>query len=418
MNAIASPQLMGPEKAGAVQLAKALIGTWLPSDMKTQVLGYKSSLESPKDCSICNIIDDETRKKITLSCGHTFHISCIKDYAEENVRCPVRTCRKRLCRELNPSPQDFNPEDPSAHYGGPENLTDDQIRTECAASGIEFDHGSRSSLAKSRVPSKEKGLFVECSAAGAVGKVGAKVSWMTPKRGPVWIPITVKSIPILASVSTSSSYTLVSSDFIQTFALRKSRLVSKSMKSFLSSQTNRQTFTVIDDFNLMVGDVCVKINNAVEINPAPCHLGIQLGQDFFQYAAFSKLNLLCNLNVPANTYDGSTPVNKDFIAVTEGGFRVGYTTELKKREELRYYGWCGKSARVPVYHANHSGTALPLSALKTGSHIKMCHWCNREFSGMMRCPPCAKVGKDVNYCDDKCQRKAWKIHKTKPPHAN
>ena len=417
VNSIASSQTLGSQKAGAGQLGKALIGTWLPPDTKDEVLQYKSFSEKSEECGICKKTSDEVVKPLVLSCSHMFCLSCIKSYGETNSKCPIGTCRRMLCRELHSTEQTFDAEDPSANYGGPENLSDEQLKRECEALKIDYDEDSRNALVKARVPSEKQGLFVETSLIAAVGKNGPKVVWMAPKQGPVFIPITMKGVPIFASMCTWSNYTLVSTDFVETYGLKKSRLVSRAMKSFMSSKLDRRTYTVIDEFEFYVDGVCVKMNNAVEISPSPSHLGIQLGQDFFQYAAYSKMTLLCNQNLPVSTHDGSTPVGKDFIAITEGGHRVGYTVELRVPEELRYYGWCGKSARVPIYHANHSGTAQPISALKTGSSDHLCHWCNREFAGMMRCTPCTKIGKQVNYCDEKCQKKAWKVHKTCPPHA-
>lgn len=49
-----------------------------------------TSSNNYEECSIC--LDKLDKNKITISCGHTFHYSCIHTWLIKNNRCPL--CRK------------------------------------------------------------------------------------------------------------------------------------------------------------------------------------------------------------------------------------------------------------------------------------------------------------------------------------
>lgn len=413
VSAIDNPAKFDMKKVNGVHTAKALIGTFLPDTVRQKfILAYKSNNIRSKDCEICSEKGSEAKGKlVTLSCGHTFQISCILEYAKSSSRCPI--CKRDLCRELI-SRQEVNSKNPAIAFSGPETLTVSQTKAECEAINIEWNESAGSALLKRRVPSKEEGLYIELSMFQAEGRHNnGKKQWITPKNGQTWVPIKLKDVHIFASLSTSSTVTLVSPNFVNSFALQKSRLSSDKLPSGIFANRTKCMFTVVDEFEIMVGDVSVKLNNAVMCDPSPGYLGIQLGQDFFKCAAFSQLNVVCASEV--STHDGMPP-KKEFMATTEGGYRVGHTLDSNAVEELRYYGKCGNWARVPIYHLPFLSDYPPCGLVLKPQEAWECHWCGRYFPGMMRCPPCAKIGKQVNYCDERCQKKAWKIHKLKPPH--
>ena len=415
--------VMGVEQAHSgkkdvLKIGQAIIGTWLPERMKKEIDSFDSKKSISSNCGLCHKSCDTMIKPLTLVCGHMFCLQCIMTHAESNSFCPDPHCRRRLCRELDLNPYTPDVDDPSKDYGGPENLTTEQLKIECEAMKMEWDDDSKETLVKKRVPNQKSSssLSIEIASFNAMGKgKSGKVTWLTPKLGPIWISIKMKGIPIIASTSSWSAYTLVSPAFVELFGLKRTRLSTKHLKRHLSNKVMSGKNTVIEEFEFFVGDVRVTLNNVVEIDPAPSHLGIQLGQDFFRFAAFSKMNILCYSDVPVSTHDG-TPSAKNFMVLSEGGFRAGHTNDSTVVEELRYYGRCGKTARIPLHHIRVGINSEAFLAKKIEGTDQTCFWCNRDFHGMLRCTPCLKVGRKVQYCDDKCQKKAWKAHKLSPPH--
>jgi len=405
------------ERHAAIFVAKAFLGIWLPESIRKSILTVE---EEPTGCTskcgICGASKEDAVKPIQLYCGDMFCIGCIKNHAKDNSSCP--TCKQPLCREFCPNDKWFDEADIAVGIPGPENLTDEQLEIEHKARyGKETEEGE-SALEKVQ---KDRGtnpaFILELSfppVSGAQAQSG--LQWASPQRGPAAIPITLKKVPIIAHLSTRSTYTIVSPAFVHTFGLKKTKLSTSNMIGFAGAKLN-ETFTALEEFTIQVGGISVKLRNALEMNPAPSFLGIQLGQDFFRSSAYSAVTVGTVIDVNVNGKSGG---KKSVMMLTEGGLmpKVGMPGD-KRMEELRFYGRCGKSTRIPLLHVGTTvGKALVFPAVgRNGSKVSECHWCRRRFTTMSKCPPCAKVGKVVTYCDENCQKKAWKVHKTNPPHA-
>jgi hypothetical protein len=63
------------------------------NEFVNQVLSkYKTTLKVSEDCPIC--LSSTETEGVALSCGHTFHSSCLKNWIFVKGSCPI--CRKSL----------------------------------------------------------------------------------------------------------------------------------------------------------------------------------------------------------------------------------------------------------------------------------------------------------------------------------
>lgn len=404
------------ERHAALFVAKAFLGIWLPEGIRKSIQAIK---EEPSGCAskcgICGASKEDATKPIFLHCGDMFCLGCIKKHAQENSSCP--TCNQPLCREFCPDDKWFDEADITVGIPGPENLTEQQLEMEhIARFGKKLEEGE-SALEKVQ---KDRGnnstLLMEFSFP-PVNRAQIKngFQWASPQLGPVAIPITLKTVPIIAHLSARSTYTIASPAFVATLGLKKTKLSTTNMLGFAGAKLS-ETFTALEEFTIQVGGISVKLNNVLEMNPAPGFLGIQLGQDFFRSSAYSVVTVGTSIDI---NIDGKSGGRKNVMMLTEGGLVPKIASAGDNRiEELRFYGRCGKSARIPLLHVGTIGKVQRFPVVgRNGSRVSECHWCRRRFSKMMQCPPCAKVGKVVSYCDGQCQKKAWKVHKSNPPHS-
>ena len=114
------------------------------------------------------------------------------------------------------------------------------------------------------------------------------------------IPITVRGVPILASVSNASVYTMVSSAFVKTFGLGKTNLTSTAFTSANPARASGPGLagTVLKDLVFTLGDAAgipIRLNTAIEASTLDGgRIGVQLGLDFFMRAAWYHCRVLAN----------------------------------------------------------------------------------------------------------------------------
>ena len=107
---------------------------------------------------------------------------------------------------------------------------------------------------------------------------------LSPALGRVVIPLTLKGIPILAYVSSKSLFTVASTAFVDNFDLRRKNLKSKQFVAI--NGLRMDDITGLDEFELKVGAMSLKINTAIESPYDHDFLGLQLGMDFFTLLAY------------------------------------------------------------------------------------------------------------------------------------
>lgn len=290
-------------------LVRSIMGLWLPPAIQHELLALKTNnnlsisenIEEDGiryECPICleNINDEKRKKAVTLYCGHTFCWKCIYDYGHaDNISnspklCPL--CRKLLCREVCSRPKSevgdlmYGNNRENQHKWGSKLLTDEQVKIECAARKISTlnlnDDSLRDNLNLFDVKTQHIALNLGASKSIMTNTSG----FIAPKYGRVAIPITLKGVPILAYVSSKSPFTVASKVFVETFGLRRKNLASKKFRNFDGSKLKSKDITALDEFELVVGDICIKINSAIEASASHDFMGLQLGWDFFCSLAY------------------------------------------------------------------------------------------------------------------------------------
>lgn len=303
----------------------------------------------------------------------------------------------------------------SLTHRGPHLLSDAQLRFECKVI-IGKSEGTRESLleellrsmkestyAGSEVkigdetyPVNEDGVQVELSASVRYHIRKEKLILHPPQWGPVVIPIQVKGVPVLASLSPHSIFTVVPKAVVTTFGLKTKPITSSRFIDALDKKI--YVAEVVDEIKFFLQDVEICLNNAIVLNNESGIMNIQLGKDFFETAMWTRW---------------SVRLADDVYVVSDGG----YTTNMimnDQSDELRYYSRGGKICQVPLIHIrNYSGVVeapkiirLPNFSNKCGE----CQWCCRYF-------PCDGMLKyDDNdgdsssrefryYCDEECKAK-------------
>lgn len=427
------------------QLAKVLVGVHIPENCKpdketsisTERLEEMEEDEEPYECPMCLEV---SKKLITLYCGHTYCRSCIVEYGKKqtNNGCPL--CRSQLCREVS-----FNSRgnvlsfhhvmginEEASKRQGPKYFTNEQLAAEAKAQGLYSSFSSYASL-RSKIEteltngvrtSKQiqpiqmnnvrdtrtgrqsgnlhgRGRFRMELASNVPLVLGTPPSIFSlcPHDGPVGIEISICGTPLLARISSQSIYTVFSKSVVDQLGLK--RIEKLKSRKFVDTNTAKfvknSTFTCLEPMKLCFQGIEVTLRNAIEISPDPSSLlfGVQLGHDFL-YSG-----LLSVADVKVGEGDGLF-----YRVVGEDSWP---TSNHTSKESFRYYSHDGKMADLPLIHFNPfgRGTILGIS-LRENVSFKQCNWCCRAFpEGMLECLRCP----GYYYCDERCQRAAWKIHK-------
>ena len=162
---------------------------------------------------------------------------------------------------------------------GPRLLTDEQLRFECKAL-MGKTKGTRKELMEellSEMATRQIGLsnftvdneivtnmMVKLSLTASI-VTGGKENWhytISPTNGSVVVPIQVKGVSILASLSTNSFVTVVPRSIVDTFWL-KTKPITSSQFITLCGEGHVSVAAVINEFKFLVGNIEICLNNAV-----------------------------------------------------------------------------------------------------------------------------------------------------------
>jgi hypothetical protein len=313
----------------------------------------------------------------------------------------------------------------------PMNLTDGQVEEEAKSQGVNsfppLREGLRSELLDEvrqgydqarqtqhmqyvgddgRAMAIEGTISIELSATNMISTDGSVLR--APSRGPIMVEIMIKGVPIVAAVSNHSHYTSISASVVKALKLRRvETLRSKQFTDAMAGKRLKEhSVTCLEKLTFSVGGVEVKLGNVVEISPDMVGIGVQLGQDFFLSAAW------CIVDAESGVADVSSGNEQQAYARTDGV--CSWTAMHCKAESLRYYSRDGKTAHLPLLHFNLSKEAerVNVIALQPDTKFTECYWCCRTFpEGMLNCALCQDKNQDAYYCDERCQKAAWKVHK-------
>lgn len=435
------------------KLGMCMIGLWFPPVVQNQIYAHDMSAEvdaakqvSVLECFLCN---ENIHKKSKLYCGHIFCRDCIVEYGKTASKCPI--CHRQLCLDVSPNRDELtnmkneNYEEMHSNDGnlgrlwserhisimkGIKSLSYEQVKTEAQEFGIATENFTeddlclhfarliedghfryyksgfeKSSLTITRSYKKDGPRVGEQVPAGApILETTASVTFtmeestaIAPNAGPIWVEIKVKGIPILASISNNSRYTIVSPKFREIFNLKKiPNLTTKKLKCMTS---NMGRSICLEEFSFDFGGTEVKLRNAMECETFNDNIGIQLGQDFLLSGRYSVLS--------ANISDDqSNPV----FYVADG---TCSWIASQKSESLRYYTYDGAIVKEPLVHfkPRFNNEQLLVMSIEPGCTLLECSYCCRTFPAWKR----SKCCDDVYYCDDRCQKASRKIHQIRRP---
>ena len=386
------------------RLARLFMGLWLPQSIQKEITDWnmtKSITARPSFCKICN--SDSVFERLKLYCGHSFCLPCIKVYATRNRHCSFcPECHKPLCKDLTGLSWIQRPsievlfETPAGPFG-PNALSSEQLKQECYEWNIVGFLTSEERRRKKILRCLSQRRIIPHVELNSVVPItdGKHVILMVPKEGPVVIPIKIKSIPVLAFISTTAYCTLVSPALIELVSLKRKELKSTGFESIVGGADTDGEFTALESFNFQVGDVSVSLDHAVEATLPDC-MGIQLGVDFLQSGAW------CLVDVKL---EGETSDQGDSFVTVDG---FGYTMNSAiNRDELRYYARDGTSFRTPLLHLQPFKDGIVTRTLHViqGNDFQECSWCCRTFPGNM----VQDAVSLSHYCDDSCQSQAIKL---------
>jgi hypothetical protein len=429
-----------------IRLGESIMGLWLPKRVEDEMRAsdeLELETKTPRVSGECTICSAPFTKPSTLYCGHTFCRECIVESGKQDPQCPL--CRRLLCLDIAPD-RDESADLPASGVSNEGNI-DSKISTRQSAFMKSFDYLSDRQVKEETVyqgallsankelsllenlknlimhshlhamssPTRDRQFFskeenqnrrecslphLELSATHSI--IGDNLTIYHPMKGPACVEIKVKGVPVVAHISNNSRYTIISSAFVNTFGLKRVEgLTTKKLRCGLSSKKlTDASATCLEDFNFTIGEVNVSLRNAVEVDGGEENkFGVQLGQDFFLSAAY------CAATVEAFGEDGDIDDVPPYMIVD--GFHQWTTSNCPKTESLRYYAYDGKTAHVPLLHLNpHKNGKVNFITLRPDAALDECSYCSRTFpKGMRKCTCGSK------YCDERCQRASWGIHK-------
>lgn len=440
------------------KLGMCMIGLWFPPIVQDQIDTYDIRAEVDVEQNLileCFLCNEEIDKRTKLYCGHTFCRDCILEYGKANSKCPV--CCRQLCLDVSPNRdlqtrmnsdkiEEIKIEEMRSNDGNIErdwyerhvsliknlfSLSNEQVMTEAEELGLHTENVSRDDLYLNFVRLIEDGHFhyyksgfekssmtITESSSNEGARVGEQVSVgapvletsasknlamresiaIAPKAGPVWVEIKVKGIPILASISNNSRYTIVSPKFREIFSLKKiPNLTTKKLRGF-KSRIGRAV--CLEEFSFDFGGIEIKLRNAMECESFGVNkVGIQLGQDFLLSGRYCILS--------ANISDDDS--NSVFYVADGTCSWIAF----QKSESLRYYSFDGAIIKKPLFHFKTSfhNEQLLIASVTPDYTILECSYCCRTFPAWKRSNCCD----DVYYCDERCQKASRKIHKIRKP---
>ena len=438
------PRVSSEAKKILTGLRPILFGEKLPDTLREEVQGIMAASQKARSldtsCAVCLDAIGSRGDPVTLRCGHTFCHDCILEFGHSKAplaaekRCPM--CRRLLCRDLLTETGRKQRESLSIfrflgnedagnitrpttrRRRGPAELSNDHLDMECQARRIRTASASRDEkIAKllsggtGMPPNVKLELSATCSIqlGDPHGEGRDFVLYVAPKGGPVVIPITVNSVPVLAWISTGSPLTCMSKKFVQTHGLQLTNLKSKDF--IAANGASVGTVTVVKEFVFNVGGIRVSLNNAIALADTTMVVGVQLGMDFFESASWTQCCTLVTMG--ENEKDTS-------LVISDGGADMTLLKACRNNkpllsEELRFYSRTGAMARVPLSHIHNYGDSESLSiiSLKDTTRFQECDWCCRLFptTAMIACIECGQEGRAVFYCDTTCRESALVIHR-------
>jgi hypothetical protein len=126
------------------------------------------------------------------------------------------------------------------------------------------------------------------------------------------------------------------------------------------------------------------------------------------------------IDVEVGEFPGAPYGSRIFVRHDSLGGTEPFYVDAAQPEELRYYSKTNEFAaatllKINPYFGKQRRCVLTFS-IEPEDRLDECFWCCKVFpEGMKQCSGCSE---NVYYCDEQCQRKAWKVHRWRDVHCN
>ena len=285
---------------------------------------------------------------------------------------------------------------------------------------------------------------------------GSSALHESPRYGPAMIHVTLPSVyghsvPILASICTESSITVVPKALADQIGIAYTPLRNKEAIAGISGVVSGKHYLLQGITINLNENVQITLRTAVVIDTVD---RLQFGSDFFNQAAFTMLDVFTGggkdesitdrliIGTRVAGKDGTFNKQKKFVgpsvsssfrnkkksskcemvSILGSSFGMQFTKaycEKSSKEELRFYTKDDQIVILPIYHGYPGGCGAESYKLLLQTNAKMdqCNWCGRIFPGFMRCKICHDAGISAYYCSKVCQKHDWPKHKLTDSHA-
>ena len=287
---------------------------------------------------------------------------------------------------------------------GPPAMTEEQLQVECKAHSLPV--GGRGSMERAVLQEtwqhvnagRSLELYLEVGDTHAISCGDGHQTTVPSSGGPVLITASVNGVRTDCFISTTSSFTILSTGFAQRAGISSSSLTSNA---FMCNGTPLNQTRRLRDVRVRLGDVEIPIRTAIASQRLA--RDVQLGMDFFAQAVHAQIDVFISggLLVRMLPAHGSNHC------------RVDAEPPSDAREELRFHAEGGGIAVLPLRHENREHTRdayMSTVHIDPNKRMDTCAICGERWPGMQKCEGCWEEGIRVPFCSKECARAAMPEH--------
>ena len=290
---------------------------------------------------------------------------------------------------------------------GPPAMTEEQLQVECKAHGLPVvGRGSmeRAVLQETwqHVNATSMGgpheLHLEVGDTHAISRGDGHQTTVPSSSGPVLITASVNGVRTDCFISTTSTFTVLSTDFAKRAGISSSGLTSNA---FMCNGTPLNQTRRLRDVRVRLGDVEIPIRTAIAAQGLS--RDVQFGMDFFAQAVHAQIDVFI---------EGGWLVR---MLPVYGSNHCRMISEPPRdaREELRFHAEGGGIAVLPLRHEirKHARGAYSSTVqIDPNKRMDTCAICGERWPGMQKCEGCWEDGIRVPFCSKECARAAMPAH--------
>ena len=292
-------------------------------------------------------------------------------------------------------------------FRGPRAMTEEQLQVECKAHSLPL--GGRGSMERAvlRVTSTNvnaggsQELHVEVGDTHPIcrGLAGHQQMTLPSSGGPVLITASVNGVRTDCFLSTTSTFTVLSTDFAERAGIPSSSLTSDAFRCNGAPLDKARRLRGV---RVRLGDVEIPIRTAIAAQGLS--RDVQFGMDFFAQAVHAQIDVFVQ--------DGWLV----HMLPAHGSNHCRFDTKPPRdaREELRFHAEGGGIAVLPIRHEDRKHMRDAYSStvhIAPNKRMDTCAICGELWPGMALCEGCwDEEDIRVTFCSKECAR----AHEHKP----